>query len=137
MEKSLLQIQYIYFAILTKLLYTEANVIYSLYRRNCYILLDISSFKYDITTLKVIINNLRFTNKYSSIYTILLDRKYVNIKFKITKCLISIFYGLPIKKYIKDWYFNKFRTLLLDKLKSISNYYNKNIKNNKETKSYI
>ncbi|PKK58589.1 hypothetical protein RhiirC2_796069 [Rhizophagus irregularis] len=66
MGKSQLEIQYTYFQQLGKLPYTGANVLYSQYRGNSHVLLDISSLEKNDNKLLVITNNKSLQEKYNS-----------------------------------------------------------------------
>jgi hypothetical protein len=120
MRKSKLEIQYTFFQPQGKFTYTGANVLYSQYKGNNYVLLDIFFLKKDNNKLLIISNNKNFIDKYNSIYTVPFNRLTANVKYKISKYLTSVFCALPIKEHVRDRYFNRIRTLLLEKFVSIN-----------------
>jgi hypothetical protein len=137
MGKSKLEIHYTFFQPQGKYTYTGANVLYSQYKRNSYVLLDISSLEKNNNKLLIISNNKNFIDKYNSVYTVLSNRSTANVKYKISKYLTSVFCALPIKKHVRDRYFCRIRTLLLEKFVSINDRLKKSSDNNRETKTYI
>src|SRR6202044_3303591 len=141
MSKSSMDIEYTCWRSTDDSDFRGKNNLYNTRKGNSYVLLDISSFSEQCPgqkkTIKIVTNSEEILRKNGNIFRATSDKDNPNEKFIISKYLTSVLLSLPINRSTRNKFYNRIRTLLLDKLVAIRNRKSSTLSNNRETSTFI
>src|ERR1700733_2650724 len=141
MSKSSMDIEYTCWRSTVHSDFRGKNTLYNTRKSNSYVLLDISSLSEQRPgqkkTIKIITNSEEILEKNGNIFRASLDKDKPNEKFIISKYLTSVLLSLPINRSARNKFYNRIRTLLLEKLVAIRNRKSSTLSNNRETSTFI